>query len=318
MNKRSLVVGGLRMNVIEAGTGPDVVLLHGFLNYSHSWRHQVRDLAAAGYHVLAPDLRGYGETARPEDIAQYSVLHLVGDVVRLLDAFRIERATLVGHDWGSMLAWNTALLRPDRVRSVVGMSVPYVPRGDVSLLGAMRERFGEHYYMQYFQEPGPADEELARDVGATFRGVFGSGSEVWDPVLPEGGGWLDCLPDKGIPDWLDAADLDAYVATFERTGFTGALNWYRNLDRNHELTAAWHRAPIETPALFVYGTRDAFGHYASALIDDLPNVVPRLRGVLRLDAGHWVQQERPDEVTAALVDFLERDRPDPRTRDLTC
>ncbi|MEY9932754.1 pimeloyl-ACP methyl ester carboxylesterase [Catenulispora sp. GP43] len=318
MKKRSLVVGGLRMNVVEAGTGPDVVLLHGFLNYSYSWRHQVRDLAAAGYHVLAPDLRGYGETGRPEDVGQYSVLHLVGDVVGLLDAFRIERATVVGHDWGAMLAWNTALMRPDRVRGVVGMSVPYVPRGDISLLTLMRERFGDLYYMQYFQEQGPAERELARDVAATFRGVLGSGSEPWDPVLPEGGGWLDCLPDKGIPDWLAPADLDAHVAAFERTGFTGALNWYRNLERNHELTAAWQRAKIQVPALFLYGTRDAFAGYASALIDDLPNVVPHLRSVVRLDAGHWVQQERPDEVTAALVDFLERDRPDPRVRDLTC
>ena len=296
------------MNVVEAGSGPDVVLLHGFLNYSYSWRHQVRDLAAAGYHVLTPDLRGYGESARPDSVDQYSILHLVGDVVGLLDAFRIERATVVGHDWGSMLAWNTALMRPDRVRGVVGMSVPYVPRDDVSLLTAMRERFGGLYYMQYFQEHGPADRELAWDVAATFRSVLGSGSEPWHPVLPEGGGWLDCLPDKGIPDWLSAADFDAHVATFERTGFTGALNWYRNLDRNHELTAAWQRAKVQAPALFLYGTRDAFGRYASALIDDLPNLVPDLRSVVRLDAGHWVQQERPDEVTAALVDFLDRER----------
>ncbi|MEY9860005.1 pimeloyl-ACP methyl ester carboxylesterase [Catenulispora sp. GAS73] len=308
MNKRSLVVGGLRMNVVEAGTGPDVVLLHGFLNHSYSWRHQVRDLAAAGYHVLAPDLRGYGETGSPRDAGQYSVLHLVGDVVGLLDAYRIERATVVGHDWGSVLAWNTALMRPDRVRGVVGMSVPYVPRGDVSLLTTMRERFGDSFYMQYFQEPGPADRELARDVPATFRGVLGSGSQPWDPVVPEGGGWLDRLPDKGIPDWLSPADLDTYVAAFERTGFTGALNWYRNMERNHELTAAWQHAPIQAPALFIYGTRDAFSRYASALIDDLPSHVPDLRGVVRIDAGHWVQQERPDEVTAALVDFLDRDR----------
>ncbi|HEY3478860.1 MAG TPA: alpha/beta fold hydrolase, partial [Streptomyces sp.] len=173
-------------------------------------------------------------------------------------------------------------------------------------------------YMQYFQENGPADRELARDVGATFRGVLGSGSEPWEPVLPEGGGWLDCLPDKGMPDWLDVEDLDAYVRTFERTGFTGALNWYRNLERNHELTAAWHRAPVTVPALFLHGTRDTFGRYAPELIDDLPSVVPDLRGVVRVDAGHWLQQERPDEVTAALVDFLERDRSDPRVRDLTC
>jgi pimeloyl-ACP methyl ester carboxylesterase len=296
------------MNVVEAGSGPDVVLLHGFANHSYSWRHQVRDLAAAGYHVLAPDLRGYGQTARPDGVEQYSVLHLVGDVVGLLDAFRIERATVVGHDWGATLAWNTALMRPDRVRSVVGMSAPYVPRGDISFLTAMRERFSDLYYMCYFQEQGPADRELARDVAVTLRSVLGSGSEQWHPVVPEGGGWLDCLPDKGIPDWLSPADFDAHVAAFEQTGFTGALNWFRNLDRNHELTAAWQHTKILAPAMFLYGTRDAFGRYAPALIDDLPHAVPHLRSVVRLDAGHWVQQERPDEVTAALVDFLDRDR----------
>lgn len=296
------------MNVVEAGSGPDVVLLHGFLDFSYSWRHQIRDLAAAGYRVLAPDLRGYGETARPEGVEQYSVLHLVGDVVGLLDAFRIERATVVGHDWGATLAWHVALMRPDRVRGVAGMGVPYAPRGDVSLLTKMRERYGDGCYMQYFQEPGPADRELARDVAATFRSVLGCGAEPWHPVLPEGGGWLDCLPDKGIPDWLSPADLDAHVAAFERTGFTGALNRYRNIDRDHELTAPWQHAKIQVPALFVHGTRDAFGLHAAALIEDLPNVVPDLRSVVRLDAGHWVQLERPDEVTAALVDFLDRER----------
>lgn len=298
------------MNVVEAGSGPDVVLLHGFANYSYSWRHQVRDLAAAGYHVLAPDLRGYGETARPDGVELYSVLHLVGDVVGLLDAFRIERATVAGHGWGAMLAWHTALMRPDRVRGVVGMSTPYVPRGDIGFLTAMTERFSDLHYLRYFQEHGPADRELARDVAATLRSVLGSGSEQWHPVVPEGGGWLDCLPDKGIPDWLGPADFDAHVAAFERSGFTGALNWYRNLDRNHELTAAWQRTRIQAPAMFLYGTRDAFGchAHAPALIDDLPNAVPHLRSVVRLDAGHWVQQERPDEVTAALVDFLDRDR----------
>lgn len=294
------------MNVVEAGSGPGVVLLHGFANHSYSWRHQVRDLAAAGYHVLAPDLRGYGETAQPDGVEQYSVLHLVGDVVGLLDAFRIERATVVGHDEGATLAWHTALMRPDRVRGVVGMSTPYVPRGDISFLTAMRERFGDLYYLRYFQEHGPADQELARDVAATLRSVLGSGSEQWHPVVPEGGGWLDCLPDKGIPDWLSPADFDAHAAAFERTGFTGALNWYRNLDRNHELTAAWQRTKIQAPAMFLYGTHDAFGGCAPALIDDLAKALPHLRSVVRLDAGHWVQQERPDEVTAALVDFLDR------------
>ncbi|KAA2254436.1 alpha/beta hydrolase [Solihabitans fulvus] len=307
---RHLDSNGLRTHIAEAGSGPLVLLLHGFLNYSYSWRHQLRALADAGYHAVAPDLRGYGDTDRPDAVEEYTQLHLAGDVVGLLDALGERSAVVVGHDWGSMIAWTTALLRPDRVRGVVGLSVPYVPRGRQSLLSAMRSRFGDGYYMQYFQEAGRADRELARDVAATFRSVLYSGSasasEPWNPVVPTGGGWLDVLPDPGVlPPWLTESDLAAYVETFERTGFTGGLNWYRALDLSWELMAAWHDAPVTAPALFAYGAEDSFARYAAQLIEALPASVPDLRASLALPGcGHWVQQEKPEEVNRALLGFL--------------
>lgn len=310
LSHRTVQTNGIQMHIAEAGQGPLVLLLHGFLNFWYSWRHQLHALAAAGYHVVAPDLRGYGQTERPPSVGQYTQLHLVGDVIGLLDALGEREAVMVGHDWGSMIAWSTALMRPDRIRAVAGLSVPYVPRGEHSLLTTMRSRFGDRYYMQYFQQPGPADAELARDTAATFRGVLHSGSgnapRPWDPVLAENGGWLDNLPDPGmLPPWLTQTDLDTYVGEFERTGFTGALNWYRNLDLNWELMAAWHKAKVCVPALFVYGAKDSFALYATALINALPDLVPDLRRVLALpESGHWVQQESPHQVNRALLEFI--------------
>jgi pimeloyl-ACP methyl ester carboxylesterase len=310
ISHRTVDVNGVRVHLAEAGAGPVVLLLHGFLNYSYSWRHQLEHLAAAGFRAVAPDMRGYGDTDRPVDIEAYTSLHLVGDVIAILDALDSPEAVIAGHDWGAMIAWQTALLRPDRVRGVVGLTVPYVPRGDASLLDAMVARFGENYYMNYFQEPGPADSELATDVAETFRRVlFSGGGEaqaLWDPRVQSGQGWLQSFPDPGrIPAWMTQEAFDAYTRTFERSAFSGALNWYRCIDLSWKLMAPWAGAKVHRPALFIYGTHDSFVNYAKHLIDDLPNVVPDLRGIIALPGcGHWVQQERPDEVSKALVDFV--------------
>ncbi|MFC7428751.1 alpha/beta fold hydrolase [Nocardia tengchongensis] len=312
---RFLDINGIRMRVAEQGRGPLVVLLHGFLNFSYSWRHQLQALAAAGYRAIAPDLRGYGGTDRPSDTAQYTQLHLAGDVVGLIDAYGGEPAVVAGHDWGAMVAWTTALLRPDLVRGVVGMSVPYVPRGPHSLRAMMRERFGERHYIQYFQQPGLADTELSADIAATFRGVFHSGSGAaqtfWNPVLAPEGRWLDAHPDPGtLPSWLSQAEFDAYVSAFSNTGFSGGLNYYRAIDASWELMGAWTGAKIAVPAMFVYGDRDSFGNYASDLIDALPQFVPQLREtVILAGCGHWVQQEQPHEVSGALVRFAQATLP---------
>ena len=312
---RMIDVNGVRLHIAEEGEGPLVVLLHGFPESWHSWHHQFGPLAAAGFRVVAPDQRGYGRSDHPDDVTAYSILHLVGDVVGLIHALGEEKAYVVGHDWGAPVAWHTALLRPDVVLGVAGLSVPPPFRGTEPPLAAMDRMFDGRFYWNYFDQPGVADAEFARDTRTTLRKFFhmasgdapgaGQGNQ---PLVEPGQGWLANMPDpETLPEWFTEDDLDILTESFSQ-GFTGALNWYRNLDRNHELTAPWQRTKIQAPAMFLYGTRDAFGCYAPALIDDLPSAVPHLRSVVRLDAGHWVQQERPDEVTAALVDFLDRDR----------
>ncbi len=312
---RFVETNGIRMHVAEQGSGPLVLLLHGFPESWYSWRHQLRALADAGYRAVAPDQRGYGQTDRPAAAEQYTQLHLVGDVVGLLDALGEERAVVVGHDWGGPVAWNTALFRPDRVRGVVGLSVPYVPRGPVSMLTALRAVLGEGFYMAYFQQPGVADAELARDVRATMRRFLYSASgdaprtePPAQPVVPADRGILDIMVEpEALPNWLSEADLDYFVAEFERTGFSGGLSWYRAIDRSWELMAPWQDAPVVTPALYVTGDRDLVVDFPgmAELLPNLRMVVPNLTKTIVLPGcGHWTQQERPAEVSAALVEFL--------------
>jgi pimeloyl-ACP methyl ester carboxylesterase len=310
---RAIEAGGLDMHVVEHGEGPLVVLLHGFPESWYSWRRQLVALADAGFRAAAPDQRGYGGTERPEDIGRYTMLHLVGDVVGLLDALGEEQAVVVGHDWGAPVAWHTALLRPDRVRGVVGLSVPFVPRGPVPPLAALREAMGERFYQIYFQEPGVAEAELEADVGRTMRTLLaGAGGEQGDAsaeagVVPEGGGLLDALEEpRELPPWLPQEDLDFYVAEFERTGFTGGLNWYRNIDRSWELLAPWQGATVQPPALYMAGDRDLVVGFPGMdqLIPNLERFVPNLRDSVMLPGcGHWTQQERAEEVNERLIEF---------------
>jgi pimeloyl-ACP methyl ester carboxylesterase len=307
---RTVEANGISMHVVEQGTGPPVVLCHGFPELSFSWRHQMEALAGAGYRALAPDQRGYGLTDRPDAVAAYDIDHLTGDMAGLLDALEEERAVFVGHDWGSIVAWHMPLLQPDRVRAVVGMSVPFVPRLPARPTRLMRMAFRDRFfYILYFQQTGPADEELARDPQRTLRSVFWSLSgeaprgSIRD--MPRGGtGWLDTLAEPpGSFPWMDHRELDVYVSKFSQTGFTGGLNWYRNLDRNWELTEPFAAVKVTVPALFVAGERDVVLRMAPPSL--MEGWVMDLRGsALVPDAGHWVQQERPEEVNRALLEFL--------------
>lgn len=313
ISHRTIDVNGLSMHVAEAGSGPLVVLLHGFPESWYSWRHQLTALADAGYHVVAPDQRGYGRTGGPKDVAEYSIFHLVGDVIGLLDALEAPTAAVVGHDWGAPVAWHTALFRPDRVSAVAALSVPFTPRGHSPRIASLRASRGEGFYMVYFQKPGVADEELGRDPRRTLRMVLYTWSgeaPVVDPVIPDGGGFLDfCQEQPPLPRWLSEADLDVFVADYERTGFTGGLNWYRNLERNWELTTPWRGPRITPPALFIAGDRDLVitapgaREYLPHLVEHVPNL---RRTVLLPGCGHWTQQERPDEVNSELIGFLSR------------
>jgi pimeloyl-ACP methyl ester carboxylesterase len=307
---REVLVNGITMHIAEQGTGPLVLLLHGWPESWYVWRHQFQPLSDAGFHVVAPDQRGYGGTDRPEGVDQYTILHLVGDVIGLIEALGERQAVVVGHDWGAPVAWNTALLRPDVVRGVVGLSVAPSLRPSVPPLSILGERFGAGFYQLYFQQQGVPEAELGEDVPATFRKIF-AGSPVGTSGKPmvasDGAGFLAGFREpETLPAWLTEEDIAAFVEQYARNGFSGGLNWYRNIDRNWELTAPWEGARITAPALYVTGQRDVVRTFGDPrLIERLPALLPNLRGVVDLpDTGHWIQQERPAEVTAALSTFL--------------
>jgi pimeloyl-ACP methyl ester carboxylesterase len=310
---RSIQTNGIRMHVAEQGDGPLVLLCHGFPESWYSWRHQMAALAEAGYHAVAPDQRGYGQTDRPEGSDKYTILHLVGDMVGLIDALHEETAVVVGHDWGAPVAWNAAMMRPDRFRAVVGMSVPYLPRGPVSPLSLLRQFAGENFYMVYFQKPGAAEASLGRDVRRSIRGVLYAASgdappeHRWQPIAPGGDIIAAMTEPPALPHWLSEDDIAFYTSEFERTGFTGGLNWYRAMDLSWELTAPFEGAKVTPPAMFIAGREDGVLSFPGmdATVSGLKTFVPDLRRTLLIDgAGHWVQQERPNEVNAALLQFL--------------
>lgn len=311
IRQRTVDTNGIRMRIAECGEGPLVVLLHGFPESWYSWRHQLVDLAEAGYHVVAPNQRGYAGTTCPPDVADFVQLHMVGDVVGLCAAMGADNAVVVGHDWGAVTAWSCALMRPDLFRGVACLSVPYFPRADVSMLTALRAAYGERAYMQYFQEPGVAEKDLEADVRAGLLGILYSASgdapEVAVPVIPEGGVLAAFPVPPQLPAWLTEADLDVYVAEFTESGFTGPLNWYRAIDATYALTSPWHMAPVLPPALFVAGDRDLVMHFPgmSELLPHMKAFVPNLtESIVLPGCGHWTQQERRADVSAALIRFL--------------
>jgi pimeloyl-ACP methyl ester carboxylesterase len=309
--RRTVTHDGVDISVLDAGEGFPVVLAHGFPELAYSWRYQIPALAAAGCRVLAPDQRGYGRTRGPAAVEDYDIEHLTGDLLALLDDIGEERAVFVGHDWGAMVVWPLALMAPERVAGVVGMSVPFVPRGPLPPTQLMRQVVGDaFFYMLYFQEPGVADHDLGRSARITMARLLAGATTAGgapDPsfLAPDGRGFVDRLPEPdGVPAWLAPDELEAYVAEFERTGFTGGINWYRNFDRNWQLTEHLAGAKVEVPSLFVTGDADP------VLMMTPPSVmdgwVTDHRGdVTVAGAGHWVQQEAPGEVNAALLGFVD-------------
>lgn len=316
MHARRLHTDGLTQQIIEAGEGPLVLLIHGFPELGISWRAQIQALAEAGFHAVAPDMRSYGGTDKPADQEDHTILHLVGDMVDLVRALGEDRAVVVGHDWGAAVAWHCALMRPDLFRAVAGLSVPFQPRRPkgppTAAMAAITRRAGlGDLYINRFQSP-EAHVELDADPATALRKMFWAydgataDADQSTGLMPEGVSLLQSISDRAaLPPWMSPAHFQEYVAAFAASGFRGALDWYRCLDRNWGLTAFLQDARISRPALFLVGERDPVRHYAGPHEAAQKDWLTDLRGQVVLPgAGHWVQQERPDAVNAALLEFL--------------
>jgi pimeloyl-ACP methyl ester carboxylesterase len=309
-NSRTIAANGIELFLLEQGEGPLVLLCHGWPELSHSWRHQIPALAQAGFHVVAPDMRGFGRSSAPSDISAYSIFDTVGDMVALVSALGEKTAIIAGHDWGAPVAWHAALFRPDIFTGVAGLSVPPPFRGRSRPLETLRDNGITNFYWQYFQAPGVAEAEFEWDVALTMRSLIGQGFSHRPEALfiQDGKGFLGDTGSNGpLPAWLSEADLAVFTQTYKASGFRGGLNWYRNIDRNWELTAPWHGAQIHQPSLFIAGSADSVitGLIGAKRINELERVLPNLTQKLIIEgAGHWIQQERPDEVNAALIAFV--------------
>jgi len=304
---------GIKMHYVEQGAGPLVVLCHGWPESWYSWRHQIPALADAGFRVVAPDQRGYGQTDRPEAIESYNILNLVGDIVGLVNSLGVDSAVIVGHDWGGPVAWNSALLRPDIFRAIALLSVPYFPRGPVRPSVGMKALAGDnHFYQLYFQEPGKVEKELDADPRRSMAAMLYSASgdpppaEQWKFTFPKTMKFIETgtVPKK-LPPWLTEADLDFFSGEFKRAGFRGGINWYRNSDRNWEITAFLDGAKLRQPSVFAAGDQDVVGKMIPGAYDVAGAFMPNLKKkVIIPGAGHWIQQERPKEINAILIEFL--------------
>jgi pimeloyl-ACP methyl ester carboxylesterase len=306
---------GIRLHVAEQGEGPLVILCHGFPECWYSWRHQLGALAKAGFHAVAPDLRGYGQSDRPEEVEKYTILHNIGDVVGLVDALGAKRAVIAGHDIGAAIAWQAALLRPDRFRGVIAMSPPFRPRafgsGSAPPTTLMPRNENAVFYQLFLQTP-EAEAGLGRDLRRTFRSQFYSlsgdkppsaGSGFPAGMVPRKGAVLADPP--SLPGWITEADIDVYVEAFTRSGFHGPLAWWRNIDRGWELLAAFDGEVVTVPALYIVGDRDFVAVAFQRAIANQAAFVPKLRPPIMLaGCGHWTEQERAPEVSRAMIDFL--------------
>jgi pimeloyl-ACP methyl ester carboxylesterase len=307
---------GIELAVYEAGPkdGIPVVLCHGFPELAYSWRHQLPALAAAGYHVIAPDQRGYGRSSRPAAISDYDMEHLTGDLAGLLDAYGLKDAIFCGHDWGGLVVWQMPLFHPTRVRGVIGVNTPFIPRGPMDPIAAMRAVMGEDMYIVYFQKPGAADAALAKDVRKSMRFFMRkSGMKAADyaklPAEQRNLAFVKAL-EADETTWggqgtqlLTEEELNYFASAFERTGFTGGINWYRNFTRNWEKSEGMTQK-VNVPGLMIMAEDDVV--LSPAMADGMEQYVPDLEKALIRDCGHWTQQEHPDQVNTIMIDWLKR------------
>ncbi len=311
---RMIETNGIKLRVAETGTGPLVVMLHGWPESWYSWRHQMKAVAAAGYHVIAPDLRGYGKSDKPPLIEDYDIKHMTADIVGLLDALGERTAIIIGHDVGAQVTWNAVLLYPDRFTAMIAMSVPYGGRASAPPLAGIKATYGDNFfYMLYHQEPGVAEAEYDADPRGLLLRVYSmTGTplyppEVTDPKASAGGLLPRFGMPKQLPAWLSEEELDYLVSEYKEAGFRGGVNTYRNIDRNWYITPELAGARIKIPVGFVAGADDHViaGRKEPELRATMQNVVDDLRAVKIIpNAGHWIQQDKADDVTSFVLAFL--------------
>lgn len=312
---RFIETNGIRMRLATIGnSGPLVIMAHGWPESWYSWRHQMVAVAAEGYRVVAPDMRGYGATNAPSNVEDYDIVQLAADMVGIVDAYGEEQAILMGHDWGSIVAWNTVLLHPDRFSALVAMSVPYGGRAAESPLIDWQNSYGDNfYYILYHQQPDVAEAEYDADPYGLLSRLYLSPNSPRKPAQVtdrhrSAGGWIPRLGEpEGLPDWLAQQDLDYFVEQFKSAGFRGGVNYYRNFHRNWEITPQLATARVTVPTLFIAGENDVViaGASQGRLQGAMSRVVDDLRGVVLLpEAGHWIQQELPEDTNAAVLEFL--------------
>ncbi|KDP23458.1 hypothetical protein JCGZ_23291 [Jatropha curcas] len=311
INHRVVNVNGINMHIAEKGEGPMILFLHGFPELWYTWRHQILSLSSLGFHAVAPDLRGYGDTEAPALSSSYTCHHIVGDLIALIDHLGAEKVFLVGHDWGAIIGWYLCLFRPDKVKAFVCLSVPFKPRHpNIKTVESMRLLFGDEYYICRFQKPGEIEEEIAR-VGTeeVLKKIF-TDRKPGPPCLPKENAFGSCKENPvTLPSWLTEEDLAYYVTKFNQKGFTGGLNYYRALDLNWELTAQWTGVAIKVPVKFVVGDADMVyttpGMKEYVQGSGFSHYVPFLEDVVVMEGvGHFISQERPKEISNLIYDFI--------------
>ncbi|XP_059460897.1 uncharacterized protein LOC132190033 [Corylus avellana] len=311
---RTVKVNGINMHIAEKGQGPVILFLHGFPELWYSWRHQIVALASLGYRAVAPDLRGYGDTDAPADPTSYTSLHVVGDLVALLDTIAADqdKVFVVAHDWGAIIAWYLCLYRPDKVKSLVNLSVAFTPRNPTRKpLDSLRALYGDDHYICRFQEPGEIEAEFAQIGTARVLKEFLTYRNPGPLYLPKGKGFGH-PPDAPIllPSWLSEDDINYYANKYEKRGFTGGLNYYRDLDLNWELTAPWTGTQVKVPVKFIVGdldlTYNAPGVKEYIHKGGLKKYVPFLQEVVVMEGvAHFINEERPDEINKHIYDFFQ-------------
>ena len=296
-------VNGIKLEVFEAGqqnAGKPIVLCHGWPELAFTWRHQIPALVQAGYHVIAPNQRGYGNSSRPADVADYDIIHLTDDLIGLLDHYGYEDATFVGHDWGANVVWSLAQLHPERVNKIINLALPYQERGEKPWIELMEEYLGsDNYFVHFNKQPGVADAILDEHTEQFLRNLF---RKNIPPTPPEPGMLMINLAKAKNPQGepiMSDQELDVFVSSFQSTGFTSSINWYRNLDRNWRLLADADPV-IEQPTLMIYGDRDMIPK-SERLSEFVPNVEE-----VSIDCGHWIQQEAPEKTTQVILNWLKK------------